>query len=146
MAVSKEAMYKQLTQDEISAGVEPTSLTMDDFLIEANFRMQVTGPSMSGKSSFIANLIKFRDQVFKSDFTRIVYCCPSRTYKSITYIEQLKEYCPFLEVTYGLPNVGELQAGDQTLVSVHIFLHLWETKWVAQGERRNSLNMMILLF
>jgi len=62
MALSNEALYANLTQAEITAGVTPTALTLGDFLIEVNFRMQITGPTMSGKSTFVLRLIQNRDK------------------------------------------------------------------------------------
>ena len=116
MALSNEALYANLTQAEITAGVTPTALTLGDFLIEVNFRMQITGPTMSGKSTFVLRLIQNREKVFKSDFKRIIYCCPSATYKSVQYVTELKSHCHFLEVKYGLPDIAHLQTGQETLV------------------------------
>jgi hypothetical protein len=110
--------YK-LSLDEIDKGVRATSLVYDDILIEPNFKMQITGPSMSGKSAFILKLVEFRANLFKQNFRRIIYCHPSaeRTAKNENYLRQLQDVCEGIEIILGLPSLDHIQTGDDTLVS-----------------------------
>jgi septin family protein len=109
----------QLTQDEFNFGVRATPLMWDDILLEPNFKMQITGPSMSGKSTFISKLLKHRALIFKQRFRRIIYCYPDdeRTSMTHNYIHELQGSCGGLEVMQGLPSLEQLQTGVETLVS-----------------------------
>ena len=55
------------------------------------------------------NLIKFRKDIFTSDFHRIIYCQPpSLTVKNQEYVKRLKSEFPNIELCEGLPNIGKL--------------------------------------
>jgi GTPase SAR1 family protein len=112
-----------LTKAEIDEGVISTSITYEDILLEPNFKMQITGPSMSGKSRFILRLIEHRDHIFRQKFERIIYCThgSERTSMVKEYIVKLKEAYPRLEVVHGLPNIQTIQTGRDTLVSTRLY-------------------------
>ena len=51
-------------------------------------RIVISGPTQSGKSHFIYELIKHRKTVFDNDFEQIVYCLPSNCFNlHIDYIK-----------------------------------------------------------
>lgn len=60
--------------------------------------------SQSGKSTFLLNLVKFRQAIFNTSFHQIYYCLPPESHPSKRlYIEELQKYCPELDVVHGLP-------------------------------------------
>lgn len=69
-------------------------------------RMMISGPTMSGKSEFIMNLMKFRDSVFDNSFNRILYCIPPlSTQHHYNFIQRLTNHFADLEVIEGLPKI-----------------------------------------
>jgi len=70
-------------------------------------RVGVYGPSQCGKSTFIYNLLKFRESVFSDTFDHIIYCMPENTHGSRTaYVTALREICPNIYVHEGLPDTA----------------------------------------
>ena len=66
----------------------------------------IYGPSECGKSTFIYNLLKYRDSVFAKKFTRIIYCMPEQTEGSrAAYIASLREICENISIEEGLPDL-----------------------------------------
>ena len=66
----------------------------------------IYGPSECGKSTFIYNLLKYRDSVFAEKFTRIIYCMPEQTEGSrAAYIASLREICENISIEEGLPDL-----------------------------------------
>jgi Ni2+-binding GTPase involved in maturation of urease and hydrogenase len=94
----------------MSAADSTTDLTGTDLKIDCPARIQVVGPSQSGKSTFIYQLLKFREQMFKCSFARVYYCYPEgdNTLMRQKYLDRLREVCPHLEWILGLPQVDEL--------------------------------------
>lgn len=73
------------------------------------FRLALIGPSMSGKSREILDLIRHRNIVFSENFDRIVFATDEQTFEDKRpYLESLKETCPGLEVMPGIPNLLDL--------------------------------------
>ncbi len=55
------------------------------------------------------NLVKFRKDIFTTDFHRIIYCQPeSLSSKNQAYFNRLKSEFPMIELCEGLPNIGKL--------------------------------------
>ena len=68
------------------------------------FKMMICGPSMSGKSKFILQLLKHRKEMFTSGFHQIYYCLPPESQQSSSdYLEEIKSYVPDVNIIYGLP-------------------------------------------
>lgn len=122
MAAANASTLDYLTSQQLEMGFKQLRLTFHETLIEDYFKMQITGPSLSGKSTFILHLIRHREVVFQTDFKRIVYCYPEdeRAAETNAYIQTLKEAFPRLEVMKGLPNLNILRTGEHTLVSLLI--------------------------
>jgi hypothetical protein len=99
-------------------GVEFTNLTEEDIKLESPFRMMITGSSHSGKSTFLLNLIKYRDLVLKEKFGRLIYCYPSDDASSHTKtnIAKMEEEFENLEIVRGLPDLDICKTGDHCLL------------------------------
>lgn len=67
------------------------------------------GPSGSGKSWWIVNLIKHRESLFDTKFNRILYCAPAKKSQIHFQIyESIKKYFPETELIFGLPKPSDL--------------------------------------
>ena len=66
----------------------------------------IYGPTECGKSTFIYNLLKYRDSVFSEKFDRVIYCIPEHTEDSrAAYIASLREICEHISIEEGLPDL-----------------------------------------
>jgi hypothetical protein len=75
--------------------------------------MQISGPSESGKSRFILDLIKYREVVFDKKFQRIIYACPDNfNLDRHNYCLTLQQLFPDMEIITKLPNVSDIVAED----------------------------------
>ena len=113
-------MAEHIPASALNAACEDTDVYDADLKMVQPFRLMVTGPSTSGKSSFILNLVKFRSQMFSEQFGRILYCRPDtdNTRHVLDYEEKLREEFDNLEVVKGLPDLSMCCTGDHCLVSI----------------------------
>ena len=89
---------------------------VQDCFVDKNFakiicpsRLVITGPTMSGKSTFALQLIKFRDEIYSCKFERIVYALPENAiHLHQNFVTRLRDACSFIEIFEGLPNVEEI--------------------------------------
>jgi len=88
--------------------VQMVDVTDNDLKLKTPTMMSITGPSQSGKSEFVYNLIKYREQLFDSSFHRIIYCEPPCV-KFSNYVSRLKHEFSNLEYWTGLPGISDLQ-------------------------------------
>jgi len=92
------------------AVVQEINLTKDDLKFKIPFSMCISGPSQSGKSELIVQLIKYRNLVFEANFERIIYCQPSKlAHRPNLIFEKLRELFPSVELVSDLPDVSKLQ-------------------------------------
>ncbi len=69
-----------------------------------------------GKSEFIYQLIKYREEMFTSKFCRIIFCQPETlSHRNSEIVKKLKELFPQIELHYGLPDVSKLNLDLNTL-------------------------------
>ena len=69
-----------------------------------------------GKSEFICELIKNREELFSSRFCRILYFQPeSLGHRNSEVVAKLKQYCSSIEIHNGLPNISKLNLDFNTL-------------------------------
>ena len=73
-----------------------------------------------GKSHFVCELIKYREQLFTSKFCRIIYCQPESLTQKSDVFEKLKQYFPAIELCHGLPNISKLHLDVDNLPSLII--------------------------
>lgn len=67
----------------------------------------VLGPSHSGKSTFIKELLRHRKRLLSTDFFRIIYYGPASSLASdYEYHEELRKICPTIEIKTDLPEKG----------------------------------------
>ncbi len=72
-------------------------------------RMVISGPTLSGKSTFALNLLKFREKVYSHNFSRIIYALPENMFHlHQSFINDLRQACPFIEIVEGLPDLLQL--------------------------------------
>lgn len=94
--------------------VQPLDIKDSDLKIKYPFSMSISGPSLAGKSQFILQLIKHRDNMFDCNFTRIIFCTPSGHANS-DYFEEVKKFFPRFEHYYGIPDLESLNLENNTL-------------------------------
>jgi len=95
--------------EDIVASASTSTVTLDEheprFIVP--FRCGIFGPSESGKSTLIRDLLKYRDIVFNQEFQRIIYCLPCQTQHSrMEYVDSLREVCINVEIREGLPDLN----------------------------------------
>jgi hypothetical protein len=101
--------------------VQKLTLEPDTLRFRVPFAMVVSGPSQAGKSEFILNLIKFREQLFTSRFHRIIYCAPEvESNKVKAYFQRIKNEFSTAELWIGLPNLHRLHLKHTELPSLII--------------------------
>lgn len=89
--------------------VQRISLEEDALRFIVPCSIAISGPSQSGKSEFIANLVKFRDLLFTSKFSKIIYSQPeSLAHRPNSCFEKIKESFSSAELVNGLPNISKL--------------------------------------
>ena len=72
-------------------------------------RLVISGPTMCGKSSFALKLVQNREQVYDSNFERIVYALPQPSiHLHQHFIGKLRAAFNNIEICEGLPDVDEL--------------------------------------
>ncbi len=86
-------------------------------------RLVIAGPTMSGKSRFALNLVKFRNDVYNEKFDRILYCLPaSMIHLHYQFTNELREVYPAIEIIEGLPDLDALHlASDKNSHKLVIF-------------------------
>ncbi len=79
-------------------------------------RILVSGPTMSGKSTFALKLILHRELVFDKTFSRIIYALPEDSiHLHQEFIKELETAYTAVEIIEGLPKVADLHLKDYKL-------------------------------
>ena len=77
-------------------------------------RLVIAGPTMSGKSTFALQLIKYRNLVYTHPFSRIVYALPEESlHLHQDFLAKLREACEAVEIVEGLPDIQELHLATE---------------------------------
>ena len=72
-----------------------------------------TGPSQSGKSTLILDLLKHRNELFTTSFSRVIYFVPSNNLEAHQdFIQKLKSVYPHIEIQTDLPKMSDIK-GDK---------------------------------
>lgn len=74
---------------------------------------------MSGKTTFLKHLVKFRKSVFNVTFARIIFCHPADRNNDADFLNDIEEFrnsFSNLELFAGLPDVEMCRSGENCLV------------------------------
>ena len=88
------------------------------------FRMILAGPTMSGKSRFIANILKYRSVIINNKFKKIVYCLPAKGFiLHAPYLDHLKDLCADVDfhIIEDMPDIESLSLDQDTDSKLIIF-------------------------
>lgn len=113
--------YKQKSKTLINPRLQIQTIKTDSDVLKfmCPFAMTISGPSQAGKSEFLYQMVKFREQVCTATFHRIIYCqSNSYSQKNQEFFKRLQELFPQLEIHQGLPNLTELQLNMNNLHSL----------------------------
>lgn len=95
--------------------IQKIELPPDVNCFQSPFAMIISGPTMCGKSTFIYSILKHRDQLLMTTYSKIVYYLPANDLHSVKrqeYIRKLKTLIPRLEVQTGLPKEGDCKVNN----------------------------------
>lgn len=105
-----------------SSSIDPTlavqeiKITEDGLKLKTPFAMMISGPSQSGKSQFMLELVRYREDVCTSNFTRIIYCqANSFSPKNKIFFQKLQAEFPQAEMIQGLPDISALHLNLNSL-------------------------------
>lgn len=91
------------------AVVQSVDITDDDLKFQTPCAICISGPSQSGKSTLIVQLIENRDKMFNQKFDRLYYCQPPNLcLRSNPTFDQICKSFPTAELVCGLPDVSKL--------------------------------------
>ena len=64
----------------------------------------------AGKTSFVVQMLKFRDEVLSQKLDQVIYCYPFSTHgdASERAVHNLKQHFPSLQINNGLPDIKKL--------------------------------------
>lgn len=89
--------------------VQKITLKEESLRFIVPFSMSVSGPPQSGKTEFIVKLVQQRQNLFTSEFSRIIYCQPeSLSHRQNDCFERIKKSFSRAELVNGLPSVSKL--------------------------------------
>lgn len=96
-----------------TASVQKLDLPQNFEKIICPSRMLIAGPSMSGKSTFVLELVKHKEKVYSATFERIIYCLPDESlHLHQEFEKELRAAFPAIEIIEGLPNITQLGIKD----------------------------------
>jgi hypothetical protein len=144
----------QNSRDQKSGDQLPHMMEVDiqknDLLFQSSFRMLLAGPSGSGKSQMIFNLIKYRKQMFLCPFSYIMYCRPPNpSSKDVNFENKLKEACDFIQFHDGLPNFEEISyiSGEKLIILDDLILAVVSNSDVFNaitvGSNHHNINIIL---
>ena len=97
--------YDNLRLDSVMPSIHLPELEPN---ITVPCRLGIFGPSQCGKSTFIKQLLKYRNVCFSGSFDQVYYCMPeSGSINKQSFLEELKEVCPHIIPLNGIPNFRE---------------------------------------
>ena len=94
---------------DVKLDVQKLIVPPDVLRFRLPFSMLISGPTLVGKSEFMLKLIKYRESLFTSKFSRIIYCYPeSLSRKAQVFFQRIREEFPQAEICCGIPNISQL--------------------------------------
>lgn len=92
---------------DVHSPVSKLQCSEDAFKIKSPCRIQIFGPSQSGKSELIIKLVENRTTIFENQFQRIIYLCPIGTYGNRRdYIHRFTKVFKGLEYQEGIKGLS----------------------------------------
>jgi len=89
--------------------VQLLTVEEDDLKFQCPFAMSVTGPSQSGKSEFIVQLLTNKETLISAKFEKIFYCTPESLFvRPNDIFERLQAVCSNIQHVAGLPDYRKL--------------------------------------
>ena len=95
--------------------VQKFELQADINCFQNPFAMIISGPKMCGKSTFIYSILKHKDKLLTTDYSKVVYYLPAsdlHSAKRQEYIRLLKTVVPRLQVETGLPKESDCKINN----------------------------------
>ena len=115
------------------------------------FRMQISGTTGAGKTTFLGKMIQFRKHLFSKEFDRIIWCHPETSVsdESRQQMRLFKTFFPGLQEYIGLPDYKRLgllsTRGPVLLVMDDLADEAFESKEVASLFQRISRHSQVSL-
>jgi hypothetical protein len=100
---------------EPELAVQKFEFPLDVNRFENPFTMLLAGPTMCGKSTFILEILKNRDELLRTKYSQIVYRVPATDLHSEVrqkYITKLTEVVPDIIVKTGLPEPHDFMTNN----------------------------------
>lgn len=127
MSNAQLAMAEKALQISKESSAQKLNVTSDFSRIILPCRMMVSGPTMSGKSEFILNLLRHRQTTFNAPFSRVIYCIPAKSSEHhYDFVQRMTSVYSQLSVIEGLPKIArdDLLEGDgQKLIILDDLIH-----------------------
>lgn len=100
MASSKAIMMK-VQENHVNRFIHP-------------FRMGIVGQTMAGKSLLIKEIVRYRRQLFTTEYSAIYYCLPETPFNSgfEKFTHDLKIICPEIRILENLPSPDLLRESE----------------------------------
>ena len=96
--------------------------SQNDPCFDVPSRMGIYGPSQSGKSTLILQLLKHRETVYAKKFQKFFYCLPQNKAESRTkFISELREICGEIILCEGFPDLDEHYMKNEAEAKLVIF-------------------------
>ena len=116
-----------------SLGAQEIKVSSDFGKIICPFRLLVSGPTMSGKSTFSLELIRHRLIVFDKEFSRIIYALPDDSiHLHEDFVKDLEKAYRNIEIVEGLPKVGDLHLKEDKFHKLLIIYDLMSSVFDSQ--------------
>ena len=95
--------------DQLRQSFQTVAFSENDLKFQTPCSICVSGPSQSGKSHWILQLIENRNTLFSGDFYQLIYCVPeSLSLTSDPIFDRIKKCFPGAQFHPGLPDVTKL--------------------------------------
>jgi hypothetical protein len=93
--------------------MDPTEFTEDDWKLENPSTIMVGGPTMSGKSTLIEQLVEFRHLIFKPAPASVLYCYGTLNDTTVTRMEELGA-----KTLFGVPTQADINRMPKPLLLI----------------------------
>jgi len=101
MATGSKPYLMRVPEDHVNRFIHP-------------FRMGIVGQTMAGKSQLIKEILRYRRQLFTTEYPSIYFCMSEARNNSgfEQYIREVKSICPDVQIIEGLPTLDLLRSSE----------------------------------